>query len=179
MVNVAASRVLQAASNAPSSLKQQRLFFSWLIADVRRGSEGKPKVGDAKTLMMQWLPGTDPLGIAEDPECGYGARLRVRDTRRQRWLGCDGTWSWKKDPFAVVNTKAEPRAFGRRQIICITLLVALDWHDADAPAQDRGQFLVAELHDRALVLAAVLDGLHRFAFQAVASGLLFSRRGQG
>jgi hypothetical protein len=22
--------------------------------------------------MMQWLPVTDPLRVAEDPECGYG-----------------------------------------------------------------------------------------------------------
>jgi hypothetical protein len=56
----------------PEQFETVALFFSWLIADVRRGSEGKPKVGDAKTLTMQWLPVTDPLRIAEDPECGYG-----------------------------------------------------------------------------------------------------------
>jgi hypothetical protein len=48
------------------------LFFGWLILDVRRLSKEKPIVGDARSLMMQWLPATDPLGIAEDPECGYG-----------------------------------------------------------------------------------------------------------
>ena len=48
------------------------LFFGWLILDVRRLSKEKPIVGDARTLMMQWLPAKDPLGIAEDPECGYG-----------------------------------------------------------------------------------------------------------
>ena len=56
----------------PEQFETAALFFSWLIVDVRRGSEGKPKVGDAKTLTMQWLPVTDPLRIAEDPECGYG-----------------------------------------------------------------------------------------------------------
>jgi hypothetical protein len=56
----------------PEQFETAALFFSWLIADVRRRSEGKPIVGDARTLMMQWLPVTDPLRIAEDPECGYG-----------------------------------------------------------------------------------------------------------
>ena len=47
-------------------------FFGWLIQDVTRASKGKPAQGDARTLMMKWLPVTDPLRIAEDPECGYG-----------------------------------------------------------------------------------------------------------
>jgi hypothetical protein len=48
-----------------------------------------------------------------------------------------------------------------------TLLVALDRHDADAPAQDRGQLVVGELRDGALVDLSVLDRLHGLAFQAV------------
>jgi hypothetical protein len=48
------------------------LFFGWLIAEISHVSVAKPQVGDARTLMMQWLPLTDPLCIAEDPECGYG-----------------------------------------------------------------------------------------------------------
>jgi hypothetical protein len=46
------------------------LFFGWLI--VRHASGDKPTIDDPRTLMMQWLPATDPLRIAEDPECGYG-----------------------------------------------------------------------------------------------------------
>jgi hypothetical protein len=56
----------------PEQFEAATLFFGWLIVDVRRRSEGKQIVGDARTLMMQWLPVTDPLRIAEDSECGYG-----------------------------------------------------------------------------------------------------------
>ena len=35
-------------------------------------SERKPVDGDAAALIIRWLPVTDPLRIAEDPECGYG-----------------------------------------------------------------------------------------------------------
>jgi hypothetical protein len=59
-----------------STSRATTLFFGWLIVEVSRGCEGKPIVGDARTLMMQWLPVTDPLGIAEDPECGYGQPVR-------------------------------------------------------------------------------------------------------
>ena len=67
-----------------------------------------------------------------------------------------------------------PRALTHRVSVqcCIlrTLLVALDLHDSNTPAQDRFQLGVAELRDGAVVdRAAVLDGLHRFAFQAVAN----------
>ena len=48
------------------------LFFGWLIKGVGRKAPGKPVNGDAKELMMEWLAVTDPLRIAEDPECGYG-----------------------------------------------------------------------------------------------------------
>lgn len=48
------------------------LFFGWLIKDVSGRPAGNPKNCDAKGLMGQWLPVTDPLAIAEDPECGYG-----------------------------------------------------------------------------------------------------------
>ena len=61
-----------AASGSCCELETATLFFGWLIADIGRVSEAKPQVGDARTLMMQWLPLTDPLCIAEDPECGYG-----------------------------------------------------------------------------------------------------------
>jgi hypothetical protein len=49
------------------------LFFRWLIEQVGdRPSEGKPIDRDPRPFMLQWLPVTDPLRIAEDPECGYG-----------------------------------------------------------------------------------------------------------
>jgi len=48
------------------------LFFGWLIKDVSRKAPGKPLNGDARELIMQWLAVTDPLRIAQDPECGYG-----------------------------------------------------------------------------------------------------------
>jgi hypothetical protein len=46
-------------------------FFGWLIKNVSRRAPG-PLNGDARELIMQWVAVTDPLRIAEDPECGYG-----------------------------------------------------------------------------------------------------------
>jgi hypothetical protein len=64
---------MSAAENGcDEELETAALFFRWLILEVGRGSEVKEIHGDARTLMMQWLPLTDPLRIAEDPECGYG-----------------------------------------------------------------------------------------------------------
>jgi hypothetical protein len=60
-------------SYAPEEVETASLFFGSLIQDVTRASPGKPVQGDAKALMMNWLPVTDPLRIAEDPETGYGA----------------------------------------------------------------------------------------------------------
>jgi hypothetical protein len=48
------------------------LFFGWLIKDVSGRPQRTPVNGDPKALMMQWVAVTDPLRIAEDPECGYG-----------------------------------------------------------------------------------------------------------
>jgi hypothetical protein len=53
-------------------LATAELFFGWLIKGVMDRSEGKPVVGDAAALMMRWVRVTDPLRIAQDPECGYG-----------------------------------------------------------------------------------------------------------
>ena len=53
-------------------LETAALFFGWLIKDVSDRPARKPRNCDARTLMMQWLAVTDPLRIAEDPECGYG-----------------------------------------------------------------------------------------------------------
>ena len=48
------------------------LFFGCLIKQVGTQSEGRPRHQDAKTSILQWLPVTDPLRIAQDRECGYG-----------------------------------------------------------------------------------------------------------
>jgi hypothetical protein len=46
-------------------------FFGWLIKDVSGKTPG-PLKNDARKQIKQWLAVTDPLRIAEDPECGYG-----------------------------------------------------------------------------------------------------------
>jgi hypothetical protein len=47
------------------------LFFGELFEELNP-ARGTPRDADARGLMLQWLPVTDPLGIAQDPECGYG-----------------------------------------------------------------------------------------------------------
>jgi hypothetical protein len=59
-------------SCATEEFESAELFFGWLIKDVSRGPSGNCANGDARGLMMRWLAVTDPLQIAEDPECGYG-----------------------------------------------------------------------------------------------------------
>jgi hypothetical protein len=62
-----------ASGSCPAQeLETTALFFGWLIKDVSDTPAGKPLTSDARALMMQWLAVADPLGIAEDPECGYG-----------------------------------------------------------------------------------------------------------
>lgn len=56
------------------------LFFEWLIEDISGHPEGKSTGLDARALMMQWLPITDPLQIADDPECGYKQYLTAYAT---------------------------------------------------------------------------------------------------
>ena len=57
----------------PEEFETAERFFGWLIKDAScRKARGEPLNGDARGLMMQWLSVTDPLRIAEDPECGYG-----------------------------------------------------------------------------------------------------------
>jgi hypothetical protein len=51
------------------------LFFDFLIRHVVNQSEGKLLGEDAPALMTSWLSATDPLRIAQDPECGYGPHL--------------------------------------------------------------------------------------------------------
>ncbi len=59
-------------SRSEEELETATRFFGWLIKEVGDGAEGKPKNGDARSLFLKWLPVTDPLHIAQDPECGYG-----------------------------------------------------------------------------------------------------------
>ena len=47
-------------------------LFGWLIKQVGEQSEGGPRHQSARISILQWLPVTDPLRIARDPECGYG-----------------------------------------------------------------------------------------------------------
>jgi hypothetical protein len=46
------------------------LFLDELIRRVSR--KCVPFAGDARDRMMRWVPVTDPLDIAGDPECHYG-----------------------------------------------------------------------------------------------------------
>ncbi|WFU44196.1 hypothetical protein QA640_18150 [Bradyrhizobium sp. CB82] len=55
------------------NLDTAALFFRWLIEQVGdRSCEGKPIDRDPRPFMFRWLPVTDPLRIAQDPECAYG-----------------------------------------------------------------------------------------------------------
>jgi hypothetical protein len=71
---VAVELLAEAASGSrpAEELATAALFFGSLIKDVTRRPAGTPVNCDAKVLVMQWLVVDDPLGIAEDPECGYG-----------------------------------------------------------------------------------------------------------
>ena len=58
----------------PEEFESAERFFGWLIKDVsRRRPSGDFLNDETRELMMQWLSVTDPLRIAEDPECGYGS----------------------------------------------------------------------------------------------------------
>jgi hypothetical protein len=51
-------------------------LFEELIKRVGIACSAPVKAGDARARMMSWIAPIDPLGIAEDPECGYLAGLR-------------------------------------------------------------------------------------------------------
>jgi hypothetical protein len=57
---------------AEEEFETAALFFGWLLKAVSPEVRGKPLNDDARSQMMGWLAVTDPLRIAEDPECGYG-----------------------------------------------------------------------------------------------------------
>lgn len=48
------------------------LFFGSLIKHEGEQSERGPRQQSARISILQWLPVSDPLRIARDPECGYG-----------------------------------------------------------------------------------------------------------
>ena len=48
-------------------------FFDRLIQEVNGQPKGKRSHGNAQALILEWLPESDPLRIARDPECGYVA----------------------------------------------------------------------------------------------------------
>ncbi|MGY4513346.1 hypothetical protein [Bradyrhizobium sp. USDA 3650] len=61
-----------ASGDAPrEDVATAALFFERLVRDISGHPEGKSVGQKARTSMMQWLPITDPLQIADDPECGY------------------------------------------------------------------------------------------------------------
>jgi hypothetical protein len=62
------------SGSCPEELTTVENFFSWLIKGVRRHSSGRRRSASAKSAMAKWLADSDPLRIAEDPECQY--RLR-------------------------------------------------------------------------------------------------------
>jgi hypothetical protein len=47
-------------------------LFGWLIKQAHGGAGRQARKGDAKAAILAWLPVSDPLWIARDPECGYG-----------------------------------------------------------------------------------------------------------
>ena len=62
------------SGSCPEELTTVENFFGWLIKGVRRHSSGRRRSASAKGAMAKWLADSDPLRIAEDPECQY--RLR-------------------------------------------------------------------------------------------------------
>ena len=64
------------SGNCPEEeLGTATLFFGRLIEALCLMRMGKPRNEAARALMMEWLPVTDPLRIAQDEECGYGTLL--------------------------------------------------------------------------------------------------------
>jgi hypothetical protein len=68
-----------AESLAPGYIDTATLFFQALVVSVGDGSFDPGKYRNCKhckARMTRWLALTDPLSIAEDPECGYLAALQ-------------------------------------------------------------------------------------------------------
>jgi hypothetical protein len=68
-----------ADSLAPGQIDTATLFFQALLESVGNGSFDPAEYRNCKhckARMARWLALTDPLSIAEDPECGYLAALQ-------------------------------------------------------------------------------------------------------
>jgi hypothetical protein len=52
-------------------LETAERFFGWLIKQAHEHSEGGRRPKGARGSILEWLAFTDPLRIAQDPECGY------------------------------------------------------------------------------------------------------------
>ncbi|WP_050629305.1 hypothetical protein [Bradyrhizobium viridifuturi] len=50
-------------------------FFGALIEEMGGQRRGSASHVEAQVSILQWLPTTDPLRIAQDPECGYALAL--------------------------------------------------------------------------------------------------------
>jgi hypothetical protein len=71
--NIALELFAEAVSNGcPEELGTAQQLLRCLIRLVGQRSEVSPRQQDAKSAMLRWLPVTDPLRIAQDPECRYG-----------------------------------------------------------------------------------------------------------
>jgi hypothetical protein len=64
-------------SYASGQVDSAPLFFSFLVREVGCGLEDDRGDGFSQRI-MRWLKPIDPLGIAEDPECGYMPALQSR-----------------------------------------------------------------------------------------------------
>jgi hypothetical protein len=69
-------------SCAREDLGTSERFFGWLIKQVSQQPKGNLRHKGAPASILRWLPVSDPLRIAQDPECGYGEPQARR--RRQR-----------------------------------------------------------------------------------------------
>ncbi|MGY4224982.1 hypothetical protein ACVMIH_002343 [Bradyrhizobium sp. USDA 4503] len=61
----------EVAAGGCADLGSAEMFFGVLIRQMRGQRKRSSRRESAQASMLQWLPATDPLRIAEDPECGY------------------------------------------------------------------------------------------------------------
>jgi len=73
LVRAAALNLLSetAVDSPDGKFSNASLFFGALVKEVRGKQAGLTPKRDAKSRVKQWFAVTDPLRIAEDPECGY------------------------------------------------------------------------------------------------------------
>ncbi|MGY4177655.1 hypothetical protein ACVIHH_002946 [Bradyrhizobium sp. USDA 4518] len=66
----------EVAAGGCEDLATAETFFGVLIKQMSGQAKRSSRRGSARTSMLQWLPTTDPLRIAQDPECGYAWSLQ-------------------------------------------------------------------------------------------------------